>query len=202
MSDEQNDNPDDVRDFYAPVPYPFFDALIGRAMSRRQRKTKIARTTITSGSCLYTFHFEKTRLGSIYLRTTVDNQTAIEIHTQSGLSTRTLQAFLADIWAGAPLATAKDKVVPSIADLSPSDGVFDAIEEGKLLAQAQVVISRKEPRRGASVDTWLDWRAAEAKLGNRVTLEYIAEKGKLSLSTLKKKSAERNVKELSSSGKN
>lgn len=52
----------------------------------------------------------------------------------------------------------------------------------------------REPKHGDTIDTWLDWRETERRRGRRgryLTLEHIAKEGGFSLSTLKKRSAER-----------
>jgi hypothetical protein len=187
---------------YAPYPYVFFDAIMEstiREMPQMQH-SKVVRTTLSAGSCVYSVKTQKQLISIFTLRTTVDNQTAITVHSTDSEYEEAMLSFLAGIRTAATSVIASDKAMLSINELTPPQEITVFLDVLKEFYQTIFNDAEKrggkprEPKQGDSVDTWLDWREEQIRRGGRrraISLRAIAEQSGHSESTLKKRSAAR-----------
>jgi len=186
--------------YIVPIPYELCDALfffyLG-SIDMYDITQAGGRVSLTSGSCVYRIVMtskvnpQKLYLGLIGLRRTFDNQTCCQFGPNYAefFDLSTLKSVFGTFWEFCVRGREEETRMPQI------DAMLSL--HGKTLAEqiaerhAYTPPDRTEPRKGDSIETWLDWRALKRKRKQRLTLEEIATMSGHSISTLKKHSAQR-----------
>ncbi|MDQ2997463.1 MAG: hypothetical protein M3R61_10455 [Chloroflexota bacterium] len=161
------------------IGQPFYvaDAAFYAWLENASRQTPLAfeRTHITTGSVEYRIAQDGRGIGTFDIRAMSAQRTVIttNVNTETVEQSKTqLHTILQDIL---------DNYKQQLREMTT--------QEATLTTSAL-----REPQPGDTIDAVLDWRDAERKRGRRHTLEALAQKSGLSLSTLKKHSALRKAR--------
>lgn len=138
------------------------------------------------------------KLGEIHLQQVSSTGVLIQLRHKDADSLKFLQFILSKLWAVYQEYTELEQILPRISDI--------VLEANEVMIDPASLLERErrelnEPRKGASIERWLQYRDDQARRGRHIALVTIAKKSGHSLSTLKKQSAKRSQEEPNSTKK-
>ena len=163
------------------------------------------RKALSSGSARYTYSYSKIPLIQWEIRAITEQGTVVEIfflvEGESAIEdlSKLMQTALERL-GKINAATGRNQVDALIIQANQiGQRMSNLAKQLQGTKELQVQVSQEieaiarpaQPKRGDSIDDWLDWREQEAKRHNKITLQRIATEGGFTLISVKRASAER-----------